>query len=297
MSDVLIAEFEAGRPAEGVYAVVRKQRRHAKSGDPYLVVELSDSSGSIEGRVWRDADWFDRNVREGDRVRAVGKAADFQGTLQFDIRRLDRVDAGAAPGAMGGEPATSYVPAGRRSTDDLAGELDFLVDELVADDVRALVEAVWRGPLRDDLLRSPATDGAHHAHLGGLVEHTIAVAVVCAAAADRHERLDRDVLVAAALLHDVGRVRELRSEGVIESDRQASLVGHVLLGHELLLEAAARAGRGRSGGPIADEAWWPRLVHAIATHHGPSERCRTREALVLQSANALDARLAGRDAF
>jgi len=282
-SDVRISDIEAGRPVEGVYAVVRKQRRHDKNGDAYLVLQLSDPTGSIEGRVWRDADWFDRNIREGDRVRAVGRGSSYRDQIQLDIRRLDKVN--------GDAPGESFVPAASRSVEDMAGELDFLTSEITHAPLRSLVEAVWEGPLREDLLRSPATANDHHAHLGGLVEHTVAVAAICMAAADRHDRLSRDLLLAAALLHDIGRVKELRSELVIEATEAGALVGHVLLGHELLLAAAARVGIE----PAQHATWWPKLVHAISTHHGPVERCRTREAVVLASANALDARLAQRD--
>ncbi len=283
-SDVRIRDVEAGRPVEGVYAVARKQRRHDRNGDPYLVLELTDSTGSIEGRVWKNADWFDRAIREGDKVRAVGRGSSYRDQVQLDIRRLDRIGDGddAAAG--------SFVPAGRRDVDDLAGELDFLASELAHPQLQALVEAVWSGEHRDALLRSPATVNDHHAHLGGLVEHTIAVATICMAAADRHTGIDRDLLLAAALLHDVGRMRELRAEGAIEADADGALVGHVLLGHELLLAAATRIGLDPASTP-----WWPKLVHAVSTHHGPVERCRTREAVILASANALDARLAARD--
>jgi 3'-5' exoribonuclease len=282
--DVRIAEVQAGRPVEGVYAVARKQRRHDKNGDAYLVLELTDASGSIEGRVWKNADWFDRNIHEGDRVRAIGRGSSYRDQVQLDIRRLDRLDEHDVPAE------TSFVPEGRRSVEDLAGELDFLAGELTHPQLRALVDAVWGGPHRDALLRSPATAADHHAHLGGLVEHTVAVAAICLTAAERHDRLDRDLLLAAALLHDVGRMRELRSETAIEVDADSSLVGHVLLGHELLLEAASRARL-----DVTTASWWPKLVHAVSTHHGPVERCRTREAVVLASANALDARLAQRD--
>jgi 3'-5' exoribonuclease len=282
--DVRIAEVEAGRPVEGVYAVARKQRLHDKNGDAYLVLELTDATGSIEGRVWKNADWFDRNIREGDKVRAVGRGSSFKDQVQLDIRRLDRLDGDDVP------DGASFVPEGRRSVDDLAGELDFLVGDIARPELRSLVEGVWSGPHRDALLRSPATAGDHHAHLGGLVEHTVAVASICLAAAERHDRLDRELLLAAALLHDIGRMRELRSETAIETDLDGGLVGHVLLGHELLLEAAAAVRL-----DPAATAWWPKLVHAISTHHGPVERCRTREAVGLASANALDARLAQRD--
>jgi len=282
--DVRIADVEVGRPVEGVFAVARKQRRLDRNGDSYLVLELTDSTGSIEGRVWRNADWFDRNIRTGDRIRAVGRGTRYRDQVQLDLKRIDRL------GDDADAPIESFVPSGRRSLDELAGELDFLVDELAQPQLRALVQAVWQGPERDALLRSPATAAEHHAYLGGLAEHTIAVAAICMAAAERHEHLDRDVLLAAALLHDVGRMRELQSETTIETDAAAGLVGHVLLGHELLLEAAQR-----SDVDVTSAAWWPRLVHAMSSHHGPTERCRTREAVVLVSANQLDARLAQRD--
>ncbi|MCB0878883.1 MAG: hypothetical protein KDC46_07880, partial [Thermoleophilia bacterium] len=150
--DVRIADVQAGRPVEGVYAVARKQRRHDRNGDPYLVLELTDSTGSIEGRVWKNADWFDRNVREGDRVRAIGRGSSYRDTLQLDIRRIDKVGDDDQVVA-----AQSFIPEGRRDVADLAGELDFLASELMHDELRALVEAVWDGAHRDALLRSPAT--------------------------------------------------------------------------------------------------------------------------------------------
>jgi 3'-5' exoribonuclease len=275
-----IADLQAGRPVEGVYAVLRKSRRHSRNGDPYLVLELSDSTGRIEGRVWQNAEFFDRNVSTGDQVRVVGKPSLFRDELQLDIRRIDRVD----------EPlGESFVPAARRDLADLAGELDFLVDELDGTAQHALVHAVWHGPERERLLRSPATPADHHAYLGGLVEHTVSVAAICMAAAERHEGVDRSLLLAAALLHDVGRAREIEVGDQIGVPEDGALYGHLLLGHELLLEAAARA-----GGDVRGTDWWAGLVHAINSHHGPLERCRTREAVTLASANALDVRLGSR---
>ena len=274
MAQTRIADFEVGRPVEGTFAVVRKQRRRNKNGDPYLVLELSDASGRIEGRVWDNAEYFDRQVQEGDKVVAIGRPSLFRDQLQFDIRRLQRA---------GGEFTEAFVPVASRGLDELAGELDFLVDELGDPFLAGLVRAVWQGRMREQLLRSPATQGEHHSYLGGLVEHTVAVATLCMAAADRHDSLDRELLLAAALLHDVGRAREITVEAAIGLDDAGALQGHVLLAHELLLEAA--------GGSAPDHQQWPKLLHAIASHHGPIDRCRTREAAVLAQCNALDARL------
>lgn len=280
MSRTRIAEFEVGRPTEGVFAVTRKTKMRSRNGDPYLVLELSDTTGRIEGRVWQNADYFDRNIQPGDHVLAVGKPVLFRDEVQFDIRRLDRED---------GAIEESFIPAARRELDELVGELDFLIDELEHPELRALVEAVWRGPERELLVKSPATVADHHSYLGGLVEHTIAVAAVCLTAAERHEGIDRELLLAAALLHDVGRAREITVGQQLELDQAGALYGHVLLGHELVLAAA-----GRARIDTTTAAWWAPLVHAVSQHHGPVERCRTREAVILATANTLDARLAGR---
>jgi 3'-5' exoribonuclease len=273
MSRTSIAEFEVGRPTEGVFAVVRKARRLNRNGEPYLALELSDQSGTIPARVWQNAEHFDRVVQTGDHVVAVGKPSIFQGNMQFDVRRLERVDA----------EGESFVPMANRPLDEFAGELDFLIDEIVDDAFRGVCERLWRGPLREDLLRSPATVSDHHSYLGGLAEHTISVATICMAACDRHAHLNRSLLATAALCHDVGRMREIRVGDAIGADEQGSLYGHLLLSHEMVTEA------GRDAGAL-DHPAWAELVHAIAQHHGPSDRCRTREAQVLLFANQLDVR-------
>lgn len=262
---------------EGVFAVLRKSRRRNRNGDPYLVLELSDSTGRIEGRVWQNADHFDRAVSTGDEVLVVGKPNVFRDEMQLDIRRIERV----------GEPSgASFVPVARREPDELAGELDFLVDELEGTAQHALVRAVWHGPERELLLRSPATPADHHAYLGGLVEHTVSVTAICQSVSERHDGLDRGLLLAAALLHDIGRAREIQVAEQIAVPEDSALYGHLLLGHEMLLDAGAR---------MRGEPWWSALIHAISTHHGPLERCRTREAVTLASANSLDVRLAFRN--
>jgi 3'-5' exoribonuclease len=131
------------------------------------------------------------------------------------------------------------------------------------------------------LLRSPATASEHHAWLGGLVEHTLAVAVVCAAWAERAPHVDADMLMAAALLHDVGRARELQVEDAIGATAEGDLQGHLLLGYAMIDEAARRID-GLASARLA------RLVHAVDCHHGPADRCRTTEARVLLAANRLD---------
>ncbi|MBC7643619.1 MAG: HDIG domain-containing protein [Thermoleophilia bacterium] len=289
MTRTLIADFEAGRPVEGVFAVLAKQRRMNKNGDPYLVIELSDSSGRIEGRVWDNADHFDRAVQPGDHVVVVGKPNMYREKLQLDIRRIARAgDSDAA------DIPESFIPAARRELADLTGELDFLCADIEEPQLAALVTAVWFGPNRDLLVRSPATASDHHAYLGGLVEHTVSVATIAMAAVERHERINRDLVLAAALVHDIGRARELTITTHVGVDEAGALQGHLVLGHEMLIEACVElTTRGLPDPRQCD--WWPQLVHAMQQHHSTTDRIRTREGVVLATANALDVRLAGRD--
>lgn len=288
MARTPIADFEAGRPVEGVVAVLAKQRRMNKNGDPFLVVELSDSSGRIEGRVWDNVEHFDRLIQTGDTVVVVGKPSVYRDKMQLDIRRMTRASEDDA------DEGASFIPAARREMEDLIGELDFLCSDIGDADMARLVAAVWHGPSRDVLTRSPATAHDHHAYLGGLVEHTVSVATVAMAAVERHERVNRDLVLTAALLHDVGRARELSITTQIGLDEAGALQGHLVLGHEMLIEAAAEL-TARGLPDPRQAAWWSALVHAMQNHHSPVERIRTREGVVLATANALDVRLAARD--
>lgn len=279
MARTLIADFEPGRPIEGVFAVLKKQRRHNRNGDPFLVMELSDSSGRIEAKVWDNAEHFDRTIRVGDTVLAVGKPSVYRDELQLDVRRLE-------PAAGDG---AALVPAANRPLGELVGELEFLIDEIQHPQLAALVRGVWNGPDRERLERAPATPADHHSYLGGLVEHTVGVAAIASAALERHNGIDRDLVLAACLLHDVGRAREIDVDQAFIVPEAGQLYGHVLLGHEMVMAAAARVG-------VDPEscAFWPALVHAMQQHHSSPDRCRTREAMVVAAANALDARLAMR---
>lgn len=278
MSRTRIADFQPGAPTEGQFAVLSKRRRTSRSGDAFLALELSDDSGMVTARIWDNVDFFDRNVREGDVVVAVGKPVLFRNEMQFDVRRMQKVE---------GSFAEEFVPTGRRPLDEIAGEIDFLIDEITSPDMQRFVAALWQSAeWRDELLRSPATASEHHAHVGGLAEHTVNVASICLAGAERYPGgISRDLVLAAALVHDVGRARELAGGFAAGTRDDDTLYGHIMLGHEMLLDAG-RATR------VTELEWWPRLVHAVAQHHGPADRCRTAEAALLHAADALDARLA-----
>ena len=255
-----IASLAEDRVVEGVYAVARKERRRTRGGSPYLALELVDPSGRIEARVWSDVELLDSRFGEGDAVRVLGRVERFRNSLQLDVRTLEPA-ADVDPGTM--------APALRRDADELEGFLEFLVAEIHNDPLRALVtRALVESPLRT----YPATADGHHAYAGGLLEHTVGVATLCRETAQLHQRLRPDLLLAAALVHDIGRTQELGPPPLFTPTDDGKLLGHVHLALRTLERLQAPA----------------ELLHAVACHHD-ARAARTAEAAVLYHANQLDA--------
>jgi 3'-5' exoribonuclease len=264
-----IAELAEERVVEGIYAVARKQRLRTRGGAPYLALELVDPSGRIDARVWHDVELLDSRFAEGDAVHVLGRVEKFRDRLQVDVRTLE-----AAPQA---DPA-DLAPALRRDADELDGFLDFLAGEIVHPGLTTLVARfVSDDVVRASMRRLPAAE-THHSYAGGLLEHSVGVATICRETAQLHPRLRVDLLLAAALLHDVGRVAELTAGPTFKQTEEGRLLGHVHLGLRMVEERAA----GLHPDARAE------LLHAVACHHD-ARAARTAEAAVLYHANQLDA--------
>jgi 3'-5' exoribonuclease len=264
-----IAQLEEHRTVEGIYAVAKKQRLHTKNGAPYLALELVDPSGRISARVWNDVELLDTRFAEGDAVRVLGRVERFRDRLQLDVRTLEPAE-DVDPAAM--------APAMRRDADELEGFLEFLAAEISHTGLQALVERVLDKDARAALRVLPATIDGHHSYAGGLLEHTVGVATLCRETAQLHQRLRHDLLLAAALLHDVGRVLELGRGPVFRQTDEGRLLGHVHLGLRLIEER----------GEMLDSTVRAEVLHAVACHHDV-RGARTAEAAVLYHANQLDA--------
>jgi 3'-5' exoribonuclease len=264
-----IAELAEDRVVEGVYAVASKRRLRTKQGSAYLALELVDPSGRIEGRVWNDVDLLDGRFGEGDAVRVLGRVERYRDRLQLDVRSIE-----AAPDA---DPV-GLAPAMRRDADELDGFLEFLAGEISHPGLKATVARFVDDPAIRRLLRAlPAAPEGHHVYAGGLLEHTVGVATICRELCQLHPRLRADLLLAAALLHDVGRTAELAPGPGFRQTPEGRLLGHVHLGLRLIeeradsLDAEARA----------------ELLHVVASHHDV-RAAKTAEAAVLYHANQLD---------
>jgi 3'-5' exoribonuclease len=268
-----------GDAVDGVYACVRKDRLVSRTGTPYLAVELRDRGGSLPARAFRDADALGARFERGDVVRVEGVVERFRDELTVDLRAIERTEAD--------DPA-AFLPAAYRDLEELDGFLEHLAREVHDPGYRALLDGLLGdAALRAAWRRAPCTRSGHHAYLGGLLEHTVAVATLAVETAILHPRLNSDLLVTAALVHDLGKTEEFTYGADFGLTDEGRLLGHLALGQRLL---DARAGGLDAGRRVA-------LAHCVLTHHGadaaPGRRFGSSEALALHRLNALDASVKG----
>ena len=277
-----VATLRAGDAIDSIFACTRKDRLTTKSGAPYLSLELRDRTGAIAGRVFKDADRLAGRFERGALVRVRARVERFREELQLDVENI----ATAPPDAA--DPAR-FLPAAYRDLDELDGFLEHLAAEVHDPGYAGLLgrllgdaelRAAWR-------LAPCAPRAGHHAYIGGLLEHTVAVGTLALEACQLHVKLNSDLLITAALVHDLGKTREYAYGAEFTLTDAGRLLGHVELGLRVLEEHAGDLEAGRH----------LQLAHCVLTHHGaeaaPHRRFGSAEALALHRINALDAAVKG----
>jgi 3'-5' exoribonuclease len=287
-----VATLRDGEEVDGVFACTRKARQLTRAGSPYLAVELRDSTGAMPARAFREADVLDGRFQRGDLVRVHGRVARYRDELQIEI---NAIEADAGPDA---DP-TRFLPVAYRDLDELEGFLEHLAREVYDPALAQLLQALLDDrALRAEIRRAPCsipsagptgrTPSGHHAYLGGLLEHTVAVATMALELCTLHQRLDRDLLLSAAIVHDLGKTREFTYGADIQRSREGRLLGHVQVGLRVIAEHAPAAFDGERA--LA-------LEHCVMLHHGADsasgQRFASAEALALYRLNALDANIKG----
>jgi len=262
-----------------VFGCIRKDRLSTRTGSPYLALELRDRTGTIRGRAFRDADALAGGFERGDVVQVSGKVQRFRDELVLEVVQIARVSADAA--AV--DPAR-FLPSAYRDLDELDGFLEHLATEVYDQRYRALLDRLLSDPeLRAQWRRAPCTRGGHHAYLGGLLEHTVSVTTLAFELCQLHPRLNSDLLLSAAIVHDLGRTREFTYGAELGLTDEGRLLGHISIGQAMLADRAA----------VLDEQRRLALAHCVLCHHGPATapggRFASAEALALYRVNALDA--------
>jgi 3'-5' exoribonuclease len=287
-----VATLRCDDEVDAVFACTRKERQISRAGTPYLTLELRDSTGAIVARAFRDADLFAGRFERGELVRVRGRVQRFRDELQIELAAIERAEGQSA------DP-TRFLPTAYRDRDELEGFLEHLAREVYDPALKALIETLLGDErLREQLRLAPCSlptsassaraPAGHHAYLGGLLEHTVAVATMALELCPLHPRLDRDLLLSAAIVHDLGKTREFSYGAEIERSREGALLGHIELGLRVLAEHAPT---------ILDGERRLALEHCVMLHHGPEQssgqRFASPEALALYRLNSLDAQVKG----
>ncbi len=271
-----IAGLRAGDEVDAVFACARKDRLTARSGLPYLALELRDRSGAIQARAFRDADLLSGRFERGDLVRVRGRVDRFRDELQLELREIARAEAA--------DPA-AFLPVAYRDLDELDGFLEHLA--------REVHDPGYAGAARAPAGRRRAARGvaarAVHDRRPPRLPRRPARAHGRGRPRSRsrpcqlHVRLNSDLLICAALVHDLGKTREFTYGAAIEQSEEGRLLGHLVLGQQLLEPYLAGLDAERR---LA-------LLHCVLAHHGADRRFGSPEALALYRLNALDASVKG----
>ena len=278
---IAVAALRPGQPLTGVFACTRKDRLTTRSGSPYLALELRDRTGTVSARAFQNADALAGRFERGDLVHVSGRVERFRDELVVAVADIGRATVPEA------DPA-QFLPSAYRDLDELDGFLEHLAGEVYDRRYHALLDALLGdGPFRDQWRRAPCSRAGHHAYLGGLLEHTVAVATLAHELCQLYPRLNSDLLLSAAIVHDIGHTQEFTYGAEIGLTEEGRLLGHLAIGQRLLSE---RAG-------LLDEERRLALLHCVLCHHGagsaPGGRFASAEAVALYRLNALDVSVKG----
>jgi 3'-5' exoribonuclease len=277
-----VSSLRPGQAVDGVYACVRKDRLTTRTGSSYLALELRDRTGTLTARAFKGADSLAGRFERGDIVRVRGRVERFRDELTLELSDIARIDSDDA------DPAR-FLPTAYRDLEELDGFLEHLGGEVYDRGYAALLHKLLGDEaLRREWRRAPCTRGGHHAYLGGLLEHTVAVGTLAQETCQLHPGVNSDLLICAALVHDLGRTREFTYGAEIGVTDEGRLLGHLVIGERMITEAA----RG-----VLEEGRLLSLLHCVLAHHGtgaaPGGRFASVEAMALYRINAVDAAVKG----
>ncbi len=281
--NVFVKDLRAGDKIEDSFLVVEKNLAYSLKGAPYLNLRLRDRTGEVDGKIWEGALEWDRAFKKGDVVQLDARVVHFKNVVQLSVLRAVKLEENRV------DPA-DYFRATERNPEEMFSELRGRAEKIANPALQALLHAFFDdGTLMNKFKRAPAAKGFHHMYVGGLLEHTLSVVRLLEKVADHYEGVDRDLLIAGGILHDIGKIRELSFERLIDYSDEGRLIGHIAIGLEILNEKIAA---------VADfpEQTALELRHILLSHHGVLEygspkRPKTVEALMVHYVDDLDAKV------
>lgn len=285
MRKVFVKDIRDRDHLKEVFLVKEKITAMAKNGKPYLTIRLMDKSGDVDAKVWDNVDEVAGRFEKNDFLEVSAKASVYLGKMQLvisELRKMPEEDV----------ELSDFLPETERDIKEMESELAALLETLSNSWLKSLLASFFCDPDIMGLYRvAPAAKGMHHVYLGGLLEHSLAVASLVDAVVPLYKGFNRDLLIAGALLHDVGKVREMKFYRSFDYSDEGKLIGHITIGVEMIHERICRI-------PDFPPELAMQLKHLILSHHGQYEygspkRPKTIEATVLNYLDDLDSKING----
>ena len=279
-----INDLHEGDRISGIYLCKQRQSAVTKNGKPYDSIILQDKTGTIDGKIWDPNSVGIEEFDQLDYIEIMGDVTSFAGAMQLNIKRVRKAGEGEY------DPA-DYLPVSENSTELMRSQLHAMINSVQNTYLSALLKKLF---LEDaEFIKAfeghSAAKTVHHGFIGGLMEHTLSVARLCDYMAGAYPLLKRDLLISAALLHDIGKTRELSSFPLNDYTDEGQLLGHIVIGAQIVHDLAREI-------PGFPETLENQLVHCILAHHGELEYGSPKkpalvEAVALNLADNTDARM------
>jgi 3'-5' exoribonuclease len=283
MKSPLVSGLESGQVVTATFLVQAKEIRQKKTGEPYLSLVLGDRTGDLDAKMWDNVADVMATFERDDFVKVKGILQIYNNRPQFTIHKLQRLDDAAV------DPA-DFFPASERDPQEMLAELRQIVCSVGNPHIRALLELFFADEeIVRRYIKAPAAKFIHHAYLGGLVEHVLSVCHLCRLAASHYKTVDLDLLLAGAILHDIGKIYELSYDRGFAYTTEGQLLGHIVIGVRMVEEKLKQV-------PDFPPRLRALLLHLILSHHGSLEFGSPKvplfpEALVLHFLDDLDAKM------
>lgn len=279
-----IGELHEGEKISGIYLCKHKQGAVTKNGKPYENVILQDKTGTIDGKIWEPNSLGIDEFEPLDYIDVVGDVTSFQGSLQVSIKRARKAREGEY------EPG-NYLPVSDKNIETMYQELMGIMAQVKNPYLHRLLQSFFQedeGFIKA-FKENSAAKTVHHGFIGGLLEHTLSVVKLCQYYCRSYTILNQDLLITAAILHDIGKTKELSSFPKNDYTDDGQLLGHIMIGAEMIHDKIREI-------PGFPEKLESEVKHCILAHHGELEygspkKPALAEAVALNLADNTDAKM------
>ena len=283
MKKQFITELKAGDGVDDIFILAQKNIAHKKDGNPYLNMVLGDKSGQLKGVAWDQVEKIAAVASAGDLVRVEGGVSEYRNELQLVVRDMAYQSTDSA------DPA-DFLPASKRNINVMFERLTGVTRALKTDCLRDLFEVFWMDvDFVNRFKSSPAAKKMHHAYVGGLLEHTLSMALLTERIAGHYSGIDIEMVLAGTILHDIGKIKELSCGYNFDYSDEGRLLNHIIIGLQMLDEKLKLV-------PDFPEEKAVLLKHMIISHHGnrefgSPEPPKTLEAVLLNYIDEIDSKI------